>query len=223
MQEGSSKKKRTTCFYFHLKLLARLPVIFLLPGPRVFSPLRSHGANSAGAFTNTSPLPDQGSTPACFKNFVKLIPIAAIRIGGYLLMKNFPPPTSCSSLSPSLPLTAQPAKQDLNFQQSAPPSRRPMGSRSSIMANSNPRLKGYFAPRASRSTSLSTRRRSHQSRRHDLRPSDGNLYVLEWVENQRTSGLQKDFIEFTYKGRLEKRKVLIARKPIQGPRQAARL
>jgi quinoprotein glucose dehydrogenase len=104
---------------------------------------------------------------------------------------------------------AQPAKQDLNFQQS-PLKPQPDWVKIVDHGQYDPRLKGYFAPEGIKIDIVADAPEviNPVGMTFDV---DGNLYVLEWVE-AKDLGSPKDFIEFTYKDG-SKRKVLIARKP----------
>jgi quinoprotein glucose dehydrogenase len=104
---------------------------------------------------------------------------------------------------------SQPAKFDLNFQQS-PAKPEPDWVKIVDHGQYDPRLKGYFAPEGIQIDIVA-------DFPDVINPvgmtfdADGNLYVLEWVE-AKDLGSPKAEIEFTYKDG-SKRKVLIARKP----------
>src|SRR6266849_722287 len=91
---------------------------------------------------------------------------------------------------------AQPAKQDLNFQQS---SAKPKPDWVKIVDHGqyDPRLKGYFAPEGIKIDIVADAPDiiNPVGMTFDL---DGNLYVLEWVEAV-GANFPKSEIEFTYK------------------------
>ena len=105
--------------------------------------------------------------------------------------------------------SAQQPKQDLNFQQS-PLKPTPNWVKLVDHGQHDPRLKGYFAPDGVKIEIVADAPDiiNPVGMTFDV---DGNLYVLEWVEDPKGRS-EKFMTEFTYKDG-SKRKVLIMRKP----------